>query len=63
MINRQINQINQWGVEDFIIITSPDFDELIREVTSKEFPNLNINYLFKKHHKGFRMLFQKQKIL
>ena len=30
------------GVEDFIIITNPDFDELIREVTSNEFPNLNI---------------------
>ena len=44
MINRQIYQINQWGIEDFIIITSPDFDELIKEVTSNEFPNLNINY-------------------
>ena len=44
MINRQIYQINQWGIEDFIIITSPDFDELIRKVTSSEFPNLNINY-------------------
>ena len=28
MINRQINQINNWGIEEFIIITSPDFDEL-----------------------------------
>ena len=34
MINQQINQINQWGIEDFIIITNPDFDELIKEVTS-----------------------------
>ena len=44
MINHQIYQINQWGIDEFVIITNPDFDELIREVTSKEFPNLNINY-------------------
>ena len=31
MINRQINQINQWGIKDFIIITSPDFDEFIKK--------------------------------
>ena len=42
MINRQINQINNWGIEEFIIITSPDFDELTREVTKNTFPNLNI---------------------
>ena len=47
MINRQIYQITEWGIKEFIIITSPDFDELIREVTSKE----------------FHMLFQKQKDL
>ena len=23
MINQQINQLNQWGVEEFIIITNP----------------------------------------
>ena len=44
MINRQINQINQWGIEDFIIVTSPDFDEFIKQATSNEFPNLNIDY-------------------
>ena len=59
MINRQIYQINQWGIEDFIIITSPDFDELIREVTSKEFPNLNINYSIQETPQGISHAFSK----
>ena len=40
MINQQINQLNQWGVEEFVIITNPNFDSLIREVTSQAFPDL-----------------------
>ena len=52
MINRQIYQVLQWGIEEFIIITSPDYDELIREVTSKEFPNLNINYSIQETPQG-----------
>ena len=31
MINQQIIQLNQWGVEEFVIITNPNFDSLIRE--------------------------------
>ena len=59
MINRQIYQLNQWGIEDFIIITSPDFDELIREVTSSEFPNLNINYSIQEAPQGISHAFSK----
>ena len=59
MINRQIYQINQWGIEEFIIITNPDFDELIRNVTSKEFPNLNINYSIQETPKGISHAFSK----
>ena len=59
MINRQIYQINQWGIEEFIIITSPDFDQLIREVTSKEFPNLNINYSIQETPQGISHAFSK----
>ena len=61
MINRQIYQINNWGIEEFIIITSPDFDELIREVTSKEFPNLNINYSIQETPMGISHAFSKAK--
>ena len=61
MINRQIYQINNWGIEEFIIITSPDFDELIREVTNKEFPNLNINYSIQETPMGISHAFSKAK--
>ena len=61
MINRQIYQIIEWGIEEFIIITSPDFDELIRQVTSKEFPNLNINYSIQETPQGISHAFEKAK--
>ena len=61
MINRQIYQINKWGIEEFIIITSPDFDELIRQVTIKEFPNLNINYSIQEPPQGISHAFEKAK--
>ena len=44
MINQQITQVKKWGIEEFIIITSPDYDLMIKEVTKKEFPNLKIDY-------------------
>ena len=59
MINRQIHQINQWGIKDFIIITSPDFDDFIRETTSKEFPNLNIEYSVQESPEGIAHAFLK----
>ena len=59
MINRQIDQIAKWGIEEFIIITNPDFDEIIREVTSKEFPDLNINYSIQESPKGISHAFSK----
>ena len=59
MINRQIYQIKKWGIEEFIIITSPDFDELIKDVTSKEFPNLKISYSIQETPRGISHAFSK----
>ena len=59
MINHQIYQLKNWGLEEFIIITSPDFDKLIKEVTSKEFPNLNISYSIQETPKGISHAFLK----
>ena len=59
MINHQIYQLKNWGIEEFIIITSPDFDKLIKEVTSKEFPNLNISYSIQETPKGISHAFLK----
>jgi len=52
MINRQIHQLSQWGLEDFIIITNPEFESLTREVVSKEFPNKNIDYAVQQSPEG-----------
>ena len=59
MINQQIDQLNKWGIEEFIIITNPNFDSLIREVTSKAFPDLNIQYSIQDNPKGISHAFSK----
>ena len=59
MINQQINQLNQWGVDEFVIITNPNFDSLIREVTSHAFPDLIINYSIQDNPKGISHAFSK----
>ena len=59
MINQQINQLNQWGVEEFVIITNPNFDSLIREVTSQAFPDLIIKYAIQDNPRGISHAFSK----
>ena len=44
MINHQINQLQDWGCKEFIIITNPDFEELIKKVTTEAFPQLDIKF-------------------
>ena len=59
MINQQIIQLNQWGIEEFVIITNPNFDSLIKEVTSKAFPDIYINYSIQDKPKGISHAFSK----
>ena len=59
MINQQIIQLNQWGVDEFVIITNPNFDSLIREVTSQAFPDLTLNYSIQDNPKGISHAFSK----
>ena len=44
MISSQIRQISRWGVKRFIIITNPEFDNLIREDIDKNHPEKNISF-------------------
>jgi len=44
MINRQIIQLKEWGLKDFVVITNPDYERVTREVVNKEFSNLNIEF-------------------
>ena len=64
MINRQINQLQKWGLEDFIIITNPEFEEMTKDVTGKEFTDTNIKYSVQDTPKGIsHALLQAEKYL
>ncbi len=52
MINLQLSQLISWGIEDFIIITNPDYDKLTKEVVNNSFPNINIEYSIQEQAKG-----------
>jgi glucose-1-phosphate thymidylyltransferase len=52
MIIRQIEQLLNWGLNDFIIITNPSFDKLIKDVVSSYFPEKNISYSLQYEQKG-----------
>jgi len=44
MINLQIQQLTSWGLKDFIIITNPTYDQLIKEVTSELLSTVSLNF-------------------
>jgi glucose-1-phosphate thymidylyltransferase len=52
MIIRQIEQLTNWGLNEFIIITNPSFDKLIRDVVGSYFPDKNINFIIQHEQKG-----------
>lgn len=45
MISTQVNQILSWGINNFVIITNPEFDSLIREDVAKTNPNINVKFV------------------
>ena len=52
MIIRQIEQLTDWGLDNFIIITNPSFDELIKDVISSYYPEKNISFTIQNEQKG-----------
>ena len=52
MIIRQIEQLINWGLDNFIIITNPSFDELIKDVISSYYPEKNISFTIQHEQKG-----------
>ena len=52
MIVRQIEQLSSWGLTEFIIITNPAFDVLIKDVINLYFPEKNINFTIQHEQKG-----------
>ena len=52
MIIRQIEQLTNWGLDEFIIITNPSFDELIKDVVNSYFPDKKISFTIQHEQKG-----------
>ena len=52
MISTQIKQLKSWGFENFIVITNPDFNELIKNDVYENFENLNVNFVVQESPKG-----------
>ena len=44
MISLQIQQLTSWGIKKFVVITNPEFDELIRNDLKNTHPNKDIKY-------------------
>ncbi len=52
MINRQISQLINWGLDEFVIITNPEFKSLTVDVVKAKFPNINIEYAIQETPQG-----------
>ncbi len=52
MIIQQLDQLISWGLKDFIIITNPSFDTLIRNETSEINERYNIDYAIQSEQLG-----------
>ncbi len=52
MINRQISQLYGWGLRKFIVITNPEYLDMIKEVTLNNFDNLDIDFTVQEEPKG-----------
>ena len=52
MINHQLTQLISWGLDNFIIITNPNYDQLIKEEVFKNFQNENIQFVIQEKPLG-----------
>ena len=52
MISTQIKQLQSWGFENFIIITNPEFHDLIKKDIDKNYSDLNIEYSIQESPNG-----------
>ena len=52
MISLQIQQLVSWGLSDFIIITNPEFHELIKTDVESNFNNMNLQFIIQTEPNG-----------
>ena len=55
MINRQIEQLKKWGLTDFVIITNPEFELMTKDVVTKTFNDLKIDFAIQKTQEGISL--------
>ena len=52
MIIQQLEQLISWGLNDFVIITNPSFDNLVKEETTQIREKYNIDYAIQSEQLG-----------
>lgn len=52
MITKQINQLISWNLDNFIIVTNPTFDNLIKDEISRNIPNVNVQFCIQNEQLG-----------
>ena len=64
MISSQVSQISSWGIKNFVIITNPDFDLMIKEDVVKNHPDKNIKFVIQEKPLGIaHALLQSEKLV
>lgn len=64
MISSQVSQLSSWGIKNFVIITNPDFDLMIKEDVVKNHPDKNIKFVIQEKPLGIaHALLQAEKLV
>lgn len=52
MIFHQISQLINWGLNDFVIVTNPTYDKLIKDDIVNKFSNINVKFVLQEKQLG-----------
>ena len=52
MICHQISQLINWGLNDFVIVTNPTYDKLIKDDIVNKFSNINVEFVLQDKQLG-----------
>ncbi len=52
MIIRQINQLIEWGLEEFVVITNPEFESITKDVVKTNFQDTKIDFVIQEKQEG-----------
>ena len=64
MISSQVSQLSSWGIKNFVIITNPDFDLMIKEDVVKNHSEKNIKFIIQEKPLGIaHALLQAEKLV